>query len=139
MLVLSDIDGLSATLSENISLGVYMELVTDYRLYPSNKLDGVEQLARRFLSSHARVPGVLTKETIATIPVAVFQCPYPAEFGCNGRIKGLLFSNGAVAKLAELSEGGEVREEALHLFVDDRTAKIWGYPSDFYQQGRTNQ
>lgn len=124
-MVLDEILTMDATISENISRGVVLELFQQgWRLYSHKTTWDIEGLINRYLASHARLPGVLTDESFAWRPIEVFY------FRENGIVhRGALFLNGAVYVQQDLTTG----DTATLLFVSNETAEKWVYPDGFVE------
>lgn len=91
-----------------------------WRCYTTQTHSETDTLIARFLRSHARIPGMITPESQASEPAAIFY--WKDTEGVH--YKGATFLNGAVF-YARHPGGREVRT----LFVADETAQMWGgYP-----------
>lgn len=115
------------TLSSNNSEMLFRELLThNWRYYSNHTTLEIDTLIERFLQSHARMPGFVTDEILAVIPIEVFEWRTPAGVGTHGA----LFTNGAVVSIAG-TEGQLVKM----LFIDETTADRWRYPEGYFIHG----
>lgn len=129
MTTMADIIAAEPTLSENNSRLCYANIITEqvtWRCYaPKLSLGGsgeVDKLVERFLRAHAMVPSLLGNHTLATEPMEIFACEW-GEFTLHGG----LYSNGAAVHVRHGNEYYNL------LFIDDDTARTWGYPSDEFR------
>lgn len=112
------------TLSQNNSKALFYEICHQHwRCYSSALTEEVTQLTERFLRSHARIPGVVTEQMLATLPMEVFRYTTDAQL----KVFGALFINGAVAMVVPADLPG-----VQLLFVSDSTAAEWNYPDEGY-------
>jgi hypothetical protein len=122
MATLEDIVKLEPTKSANSSMALYAEVLRkeDWRCYTSKSHPAeLESLIRRYLGNHSRIPGIFPKGLPGIMPIEVLG------FKRNGLIHfGVLYANGAV--LCAVRENTEF----WYLFVDEDTAKLWGYPTN---------
>lgn len=116
---------LEPTMSEYTSEKLLLEamLTQGWRTYGPGICEESEDLARRFLSFHARIPGFFSKEIYGRLPAGVFYLEKN-----NQSIKGGLFKNGAV--FVTIKESGE---RGVTLLIDDATAERMGYPEEGYE------
>lgn len=113
---------LETTMSSNNSQKVFLELLYgEWRFYSNQVTPVTDELIDRFLQSHARMPGFVTDEILAVVPVEIFGWRTDSGVGTHGA----LFTNGAV-----LSITGEGKQVKL-LFIDEATAHRWGYPDGY--------
>lgn len=129
MMTMEEIIFAEATLSENNSLLAYHAICTeqrDWRVYsPMFSHYGIEEvntLISRYLTSHAMMPSLITKEVLAGHPIEIFS----ATIGDAFRIHGGLFANGAVVNVKPAQQ-----ETYNILFIDDSVATRWGYPEGY--------
>lgn len=120
-----------STLSANVSEITLREICErGWRCYSSVFVSQTETLIQRFLASHARMPGVLTEEMLALIPIDILRYTNKE----NGvRVEGATFTNGAVVTVLG-TDGTSVKL----LFIDDVTAERWKYPDGHQYLGREN-
>lgn len=121
-----DIPSMQATVSANVSQGMFIELLNkaNMRLYTSVLYPNLEQLIDRFLASHARIPGIVTEQTLGIIPINVIRWDKRQE---QLRIEGVIFLNGAVCTMYAPDK------VISFFFVDDHTAKSFHYPEVGYK------
>lgn len=127
-MLLEDIHDLSISMNERASLDLWEELLhgARWRLYSDETNPEVEVLAKRFITSHARVPGFFGQPIAALRPVEVFGWR-----GEQGQVRGVLFGNGAAAYLTT------DKAQLILLLVDEETATNWGYPDGYIQIGES--
>jgi hypothetical protein len=122
-----DIMQLEPTLSPNNSEMLFRALLThDWRYYSSVVTPDIDVLIERFLKSHARMPGFVTDEILAVVPIEVFEWRTSAGVGTHGA----LFTNGAVVSIV-----GTHGQMVNMLFVDETTADRWRYPEGYLKYG----
>lgn len=119
-----------ATLSEAMSKRAFRELFTisTWRCYSNNKVD-VDYWIRRYLTAHAKIPGLITDANnkhplvYANFPLQLFRWRYERLLG-----EGFLFANGAVVHLQA------PQTDVRLLFVEEKTAVAYRYPNKGYAQ-----
>lgn len=112
-----------ATCSENVSTGLVVDMLgkSDWRAYSTYQgRSDLDDLIRRYLQNHARVPSMLTGEALALVPLEVLRCEIAGSY-----IEGFLYLNGAVLVTTTASE------EIVTLFVADELVTTHGYPDDY--------
>lgn len=131
MTTLEDLPKTPATLSPNLSMAVLEEVYakSSWRCYLSTESLQTKSLTKRFLASHAQVPGGISETMQGFVPIHTFR--YTAG---ETLYEGYLFLNGAVVHVVNRSGKG-----LLSLFIDEATADMWGYPPKFlsYEARRT--
>lgn len=114
-----------ATVSENISRGLFLEVVNNaaWRCYVASDTGDFEELCSRFMNVDARVPSIVEGENLALVPLHVFRFSAP-----SGTVfEGWLYLNGAVV----VTRAGA--EEETFLFIDSELAISTGaYPEEFF-------
>lgn len=90
--------------------------------YKTGTHPAVEELAGRFLRSHALIPGLITETTYGVIPMETFECEAVLS-GSTVEVRGGYFLNGGVSVWV-FPDG----EQKVWLFVDRDTIETWGYP-----------
>lgn len=120
-----NIAGEEATLSPEMSQRAFGEIVAGpWRCYAS-AIGAYDDWINRYLSAHARVPGIVTDDMPSATPVYVLrwwrQAPPP------GMAEGIVYRNGAVITI--YTQG----QAALKLlFVAEADATGWRYPEEGY-------
>lgn len=120
-----------ATVSENLSRGLFMEIIQKptWRCYIASDTENFDELVHQFMNKDARVPSIVEGENLALVPLNVIRFTVPS----GGSIEGWLYLNGAVI----VTKAG--RDEETFLFVDSELARLnASYPEVFFDY-RTNQ
>jgi hypothetical protein len=114
-----------ATVSENISRGLFLEIVQrqDWRCYIASDTSDFEEMCSRFMNQDARVPSIVEGENLALVPLNVIRFTTP-----TGTVfEGWLYLNGAVV----VTKAG--KDEETFLFIDSELARSTGtYPEEFF-------
>jgi hypothetical protein len=112
-----------ATLSENLSRGLFAELIIrpDWRCYFSHEQPQTQEWADKFVTAHARIPSMFSGKTIGLMPMMVLRYYY-----AGGLVEGWVYLNGAVVVTHST-------EDFVFLFVDEPTAQQWNYPDEFFR------
>ncbi len=115
------------TMSEDMSQKLFLEILLSHgwRTYGPGICEESEELARRFLTFHAKIPGYFSREIYGKYPAGIFYFESEKE-----SIKGALFQNGAVIVAKENSSG----KLKVSLAIDEATADSMQYPSEGYER-----
>ena len=113
------------TLSPDQSYLLILGLGTQpWRCYSSQTFPDTRELIDRFIRSHGRIPGLITETMLSPLPAQVFSY---YDDTSRASYKGGLYSNGAVVYVLHPTKGA-----TWTLFIDDHTAREWGYPREGY-------
>jgi len=125
---LEELETMEATKTEQESAELLLSITVDtnWLVYQSKTEPLTLYSIRRYLSSHAKMPGIFIKETCgAPTPLGIIR--FRPEN--NILIEGSIFMNGAVIRM-KISE-----EDIYNLFIDPEDAKFWNYPETEFQCG----
>lgn len=119
-MTIDELLALNPSMSEYTSQKLILELFhkPEWRCYASTTCDNSEELAKRFLRYHARLPGFISREIHAHRPIDVF-------FATDGEasVKGGLYLNGAV-----IISHNPHKDRSVSLLIDDALAQQNTYP-----------